>query len=183
MFYQNIDKRWNSPGTSPYCKKCMSRESTRRGRIFKKQAIEYLGGKCSSCGFSKSIAALDIHHIDPKFKKHNFGHVQTMTKEIKLELDHCVIFCANCHREFHEKKGSLYYRKRLKMKAVEYKGGECLTCGYSTSIVALTFHHRDPREKDFNIVKMTSMSEATFRELDKCDLLCENCHRQLHEER
>lgn len=45
-----------------------------------------------------------------------------------------------------------YMRRRyliLKVKAVEYKGGKCQKCNYSSCIAALIFHHRDPKEKRF----------------------------------
>ena len=83
----------------------------------------------------------------------------------------------------------LYYRlmvtkhhHRLKRKAVEYKGGTCQKCGYDRSLTALVFHHRDPDQKDFAIAKLKSSNWDKIRsELDKCDLLCSNCHSELHE--
>jgi predicted nucleic acid-binding Zn ribbon protein len=74
------------------------------------------------------------------------------------------------------------YRQRVKMRAVEAKGGKCERCGYSKSLYALTFHHRNPAEKGFSI-SGSSMSWAKVKaEIDKCDLLCHNCHAEVHEE-
>ena len=70
----------------------------------------------------------------------------------------------------------------LKHKAVEYKGGKCQKCGYDSCISALEFHHRDAAEKEFGIAMSYSLSWKKIRkELDKCDMLCANCHRELHE--
>lgn len=65
--------------------------------------------------------------------------------------------------------------------AVVHKGGKCQICGYDKCIDALDFHHRDPNEKEFRIGKGNTMKwEKVLEELDKCDLLCANCHRELH---
>lgn len=73
------------------------------------------------------------------------------------------------------------YHRRMKLKAIEYKGGKCQQCGYSKSPAALVFHHRDTTEKDFNIGSRVVKWEVLEPELMKCDLLCQNCHHELHE--
>lgn len=74
------------------------------------------------------------------------------------------------------------YRKRQKEKAVEYKGGKCEKCGYNKCITALEFHHKDPDEKEFSFSKYANNSwDKVQPELDKCALLCANCHREEHE--
>jgi hypothetical protein len=75
--------------------------------------------------------------------------------------------------------------KRQKQRAVAYKGGVCQgqDCGYHKNSAALCFHHRDGDEKFDIISKMYSTSWEKLRaELDKCDLLCLNCHAELHAE-
>ena len=73
-------------------------------------------------------------------------------------------------------------RKQLKKLAVEYKGGKCVKCNYDKCIDALEFHHLNPDEKDFSIShKGYTMSlEKVQKELDKCILVCANCHREIH---
>jgi len=69
----------------------------------------------------------------------------------------------------------------LKLKAIEYKGGECQRCGYNKCYSAMDFHHRDPAEKDMVWSQIRRQSlEMITKELDKCDLLCANCHREEH---
>ena len=72
---------------------------------------------------------------------------------------------------------------RIKKKAIEYKGGCCSRCGYDKYYGSLQFHHRNPEEKDVNWTKLRlrSWDKITF-ELDKCDLLCANCHGEVHHE-
>ena len=76
------------------------------------------------------------------------------------------------------------YRRRLKARCVVYKGGRCerVGCGYSRSVAALDFHHRDKSKKDFSISSGTYRKWAyVVKELDKCIMLCSNCHREEHE--
>lgn len=79
-----------------------------------------------------------------------------------------------------------YYRnkrKEIKKYAVELKGGKCQICGYNKCLSALEFHHIDPTKKDFAIGQnMKSLLNDSFKEeLNKCILLCSNCHREEHE--
>lgn len=73
---------------------------------------------------------------------------------------------------------------KTKIKAIEYKGSKCLDCTHSypnQPYVIFDFHHRDPSKKDadWNKLKKRSWNKIT-QELDKCDLLCSNCHRIRH---
>jgi hypothetical protein len=92
------------------------------------------------------------------------------------------VFCSrNCNLKYRVRK----WRIELKKKAVEYKGGKCSRCGYDRCVWALDFHHKNKQEKIFNISKSgnTRSWERVQNELDKCDLVCSNCHRELeHEE-
>ena len=71
--------------------------------------------------------------------------------------------------------------RALKAKAVEYKGGKCFECGYSKCLAALVFHHTDPKQKDFGISGKCRTWEKIRPELDKCQLLCHNCHNEYHD--
>lgn len=73
-------------------------------------------------------------------------------------------------------------RKELKQKAVDYKGGGCEICDYDRCLAALTFHHRNPAEKDFGISEIINIINWSKikRELDKTHLLCVRCHQEVH---
>lgn len=73
-------------------------------------------------------------------------------------------------------------RRTLKQRLVDYKGGKCERCGYDTCIDALEFHHKDPTNKDFQISSNVRSIpwEKLKAEVDKCVLLCANCHREEH---
>lgn len=87
--------------------------------------------------------------------------------------------CKSCKQDAQKKK-----IKEFKRRCVEYLGGKCLECGYHKCYMALDFHHRNPEEKDFKIAEAISkrFDDEIKRELDKCDLLCANCHRETHSE-
>jgi hypothetical protein len=57
---------------------------------------------------------------------------------------------------------------------------KCSKCGYDKCFHAIDFHHRDPKEKKFNIGSMlrTKITPENLEELAKCDPLCANCHRE-----
>lgn len=78
-------------------------------------------------------------------------------------------------------KSLVEWRKRTKIKLVEYKGGECKCCGYNKSIKALEFHHLDPKEKDFTMSGKSWSFERLKKEADKCILVCNRCHVEIHD--
>ena len=85
--------------------------------------------------------------------------------------------CRKCNAEAVQRR-----RIKLKYLSVEYKGGCCEKCGYKKCVEALEFHHKDPTEKDFGIAAdgKTRSFDKIKVELDKCLLLCANCHREEH---
>lgn len=118
-------------------------------------------------------------------------------KEKCQEGKHCRI-CNDCKTlsEFYVKKNGdmhpycksctsnklIAKNKVTKSKCVEYKGGKCEKCGYNKSQSALHFHHVDPATKAFSIASRQSCSfEELKAELDKCIMLCANCHAEEHD--
>lgn len=88
----------------PRCCKCRTEAVQRRRAKVKELAVEYKGGKCERCGYCKSLKALEFHHLDPSQKDFGIGHKgETRSWErVRVELDKCILVCANCHREIHE---------------------------------------------------------------------------------
>lgn len=80
------------------------------------------------------------------------------------------------------------FRRRRKAKCIEYKGGKCQRCGYDKCQRALEFHHDRRFEKDLSkytsrgALEMCQDWDKLKTELDKCLLVCANCHRELEEE-
>lgn len=73
-------------------------------------------------------------------------------------------------------------RKKLKEMAIALKGGRCVFCGYNRYNGALDFHHIDGKTKEFG-VSLNGITRSWVRvekELEKCILVCANCHREVH---
>ena len=76
-------------------------------------------------------------------------------------------------------------QKRVKQKqmAIEHLGSHCQKCGWSFEVIDVyDFHHLDPNEKEHKIAGMFGRYswEKIKKELDKCIMLCANCHRIEH---
>lgn len=70
-----------------------------------------------------------------------------------------------------------------KLELIVLKGGKCEKCGYDKNIAALEFHHLDPSIKSFQLDSRhlsNTTKEKILEELEKCILVCSNCHRELH---
>ncbi len=73
-------------------------------------------------------------------------------------------------------------RKVVRDRAIQYLGGRCQICGYDRCQSSLDFHHKDESQKRFGISARgyTRSWEAVRSEIEKCYLLCANCHREVH---
>lgn len=67
-----------------------------------------------------------------------------------------------------------------KKRAVDLMGGKCAVCGYSSHYAALEFHHYsgDKEHSLSNILKRSF--DRCVIELNKCQLVCSNCHAIIH---
>ncbi len=90
-------------------------------------------------------------------------------------------YCRTCFN----KRCVIRWIKR-KVEAINLKGGMCENCGLQlkdSHYSVFEFHHRNPIEKDSDWAKLRTMSWPKIqKELDKCALLCANCHRIVHSE-
>jgi len=81
-------------------------------------------------------------------------------------------------------KGSAWQKekgRKNKIKAIEYLGGQCNDCTGKYLPAVYDFHHLDPKTKDSTMARIMGRSwENLITELDKCVLLCANCHRVRH---
>jgi hypothetical protein len=99
--------------------------------------------------------------------------------------------CKKEHREYsrqyHQKhkeernRKAREKRRQNKLKAVDYKGGRCEDCKQSFHPAVYDFHHINPEEKDVALGTLMNWNWGRQQEeLDKCVLLCANCHRLRH---
>jgi len=73
-------------------------------------------------------------------------------------------------------------RKKVRHMAIDHLGGRCSQCGYDRCLDALEFHHVESSVKDFGISNRgyTRSWKRVQEEIEKCVLLCANCHREHH---
>lgn len=107
-----------------------------------------------------------------------------------MEGKECI--CDRCHEAYtyHRGKGittklcsGCYGTVRhieLKERAISYLGGKCKICGYCKCRQGMVFHHTDPEIKEFDIAGTNRSWARLVKELDKCVLLCNNCHVEVH---
>jgi len=57
-----------------------------------------------------------------------------------------------------------------------------MLCGYNRCKDALQFHHLNSEKKDFGVSQagLTRSWERVKKEIEKCVLVCANCHREIH---
>lgn len=85
-------------------------------------------------------------------------------------------YCKPC-----QDKKSIDRQHQCKQAAIDYKGGKCVICGYNRYAGSLDFHHLDPIKKDFSIGTYRTYTLKKLKpELDKCILVCKNCHGEIH---
>lgn len=108
--------------------------------------------KCAKCGEEKK---------DSEFHK-------------KGESRHS--YCKPCFNEYCTER---WLQKKL--EAIKYKGGECAICGYNKHYGSLSFHHleRHDKEMEWDRLRLRSWDKIKI-ELDKCVLVCSNCHEEIH---
>ena len=119
-------------------------------------------------------------------------NLKTKFKSGDTKREHLCVRCSETRETMFYKKqkmvcitcrnieNSIKYR-RYKLESALLFGGKCIKCGYAKCLGALEFHHRDPGEKDIDFKKIIRRSALKrIEELQKCDLLCSNCHREIH---
>jgi hypothetical protein len=88
------------------------------------------------------------------------------------------------HKDILRTKASTWQKKKdriNKIRAIEYLGGQCTDCGGKFPPYVYDFHHLDPTIKDKTIAQIIGrVWEKIVPELDKCVLLCANCHKIRH---
>ena len=75
-------------------------------------------------------------------------------------------------------------RIRRKQVWIKLRGSKCQICGYNKCLTALDFHHLDKNTKEFSIAngyRIRKKEDEIIKEIEKCVLLCSNCHHEVHE--
>ena len=111
---------------------------------------------CTKCDVDKPESEFSIRHRKGKKTRHRW--------------------CKLCMSRY---QTTLLNRKKAIL--IQERGGKCEECGFKGHPAIFDFHHRDPTQKDYGISEFRCHPLSKLRkEVEKCDLLCANCHRLKH---
>ena len=146
------------------CKQCLTDNATVRRHNMKERAIKYKGGKCQVCGYHKFRGALEFHHVSDNKELDNFTG-KSWDKLVK-ELDKCILLCANCHREEHNRLEKIR-RQEEKDKAL-FKSKEKILLHHDTNSLSL----RDIKTENIGVLVSKDMYNelCVVAEIKKCSI-------------
>lgn len=198
-------------GLKSFCKDCaqikekrqtlikVERKNKRKLQIFESQ------NGCGRCGTQlRYMDVYDLHHIDSETKEETANQwlCRASNRWIK-EIQKCLLVCANCHALIHRyyERNSSYYendkygysrkadveRRRArsedrKLQILQYQGG-CKVCECMFDYMGVyDFHHLDRSQKEHKLSRiLTQANDVWMKEVQKCILVCTNCHRLIHQ--
>ena len=153
------------------------------------------------------VKELSLQKLSAKEIANKLGYSESYIQQLKKELGVKVrdldkeIRCSTCGEtditKFYNSKQKTRCKKctieSMKQRSQDFKtkllnlygDNKCQICGYNKCYQALEFHHLNPEEKEFNIAQMLRQSstlneDIMKKELEKCILVCSNCHREIH---
>lgn len=177
-FSKRIDGKRRCLKNRKLCLSCSPYREKKDRRVFCRKCGDkipssiMIDGECKNIGnrkFCLSCSPYKSHNtkkdLDQQSRK---GCYSDWCEEIKIK-----------HRKSGKKS-----RDDRKQKLVDLSGGSCIKCGYSKCLRALSFHHRNPEEKEFELSKANLRKpwKIVLVEHKKCDLLCIRCHLELEDE-
>lgn len=162
--------------TKEECIKALQDASEEVGHSISKHEYESLGIQPSSFTIQKKFGSWSNAKEKAGLKENSPGRKPGNVKECPEILD----FSEQEWVDLSSQARSMY-RKKAKISEIKKNQG-CENCGYDKHSSALVFHHENPEEKEAGIstmvVKHRSM-EDILNEIEKCFVLCSNCHRVL----
>lgn len=201
----SVDQRWHYRNREWNTK----RTRERRARLRKWVDEQRAETGCERCGESDP-RCLEFHHRDSAEKSHGISGMVTngaSKQRLREEISECEVLCANCHRALHtdefdrtpvvelrrescrlierecSESVTLTPRQRKRKWVRQYKARRgCTECGHRTA-TALDLHHVDSRTKTASVGRLISDGctvQRLLREVDRCEVLCGNCHRKRH---
>lgn len=178
----SVDQRWHYRNVEHNTERTLDRRSCLRSWINERKAEN----GCSRCG-QTDAACLEYHHVNPELKEKAIGELITHghgKQSLQEEIAKCEILCANCHRKEHYNVPENPRGKREEQRQwlYEYKRetGGCRRCP-ETDPRCLVFHHSgEKRATVASLVADGATNVAIREEIQRCTVLCANCHRKEH---
>ncbi|WP_247003544.1 homing endonuclease associated repeat-containing protein [Halosolutus gelatinilyticus] len=171
-----VDQRWHYRNVEWNTERSLRRRDRHRSWLNDQKRER----GCSRCGFDVD-SCLDFHHRDTATKTMAVGRMVTFgygKDALREEIDKCDVLCANCHRKAHYTTPD---RERRRWVHERKRNAGCDRCSESDP-ACLDFHHTGT-EKRATIAELISDDRSKERiraEIDRCQVLCANCHRLEH---
>jgi hypothetical protein len=151
-----------------------------------------MGGECVDC-CTKDLEILEFDHV--RGTKIDCVRKISSYEGMKSEAGKCDLRCSNCHfkkikvldvnEDYDISTNIKRYRKIAKdyVREVKINSGGCSSCGWYDLdyLQVLHFDHLDENEKSYNISRLVSTGKSIAlikSEIEKCRILCANCHRK-----
>lgn len=157
---------------------------SQKQREILRQIVSQYKNKCNICEES-NVFCLEFHHRDKTTKEYLIPDmIRLKVKPEKLieEINKCDCLCSNCHRKHHHKNFSSKFWKIKYVQNIK-NNSSCIKCSES-HWSCLDFHHKNSENKVLNIGAMLRDKKYTIEdiqaEIDKCEIICSNCHRKEH---
>ena len=146
-------------------------------RYFKKVYENAKLVKCK-CGCGEVVKNKDKYGRNKEYINGHNARKYEDSNQYKREWNH--------RNRATKRKYKKSYQHKRKAKLIRIKGGKCIICPIvydGKNACIFQFHHRDPKKKIFS-VNLNSMNNykwsVVLKELEKCDLVCANCHFKIH---
>lgn len=84
---------------------------------------------------------------------------------------------ANNKRQYLDRNARSYVRRKAFVR--EMKSRPCADCGVQYPFYVMDFDHREGESKAYELNHVDRMAMRVIaREIEKCDVVCSNCHRE-----
>jgi hypothetical protein len=127
---------------------------------------------CTKCNIEKPLNDFALQKNKPHGRSYHCKECKKVVQNVHYNLN----------KEYYLTRNEKYRQSTFAWLR-EYKSTlSCCICGFSHP-AAIDFHHRDPKEKIFNISIGPTIGKTIIqikKEIDKCDIVCSNCHRIIH---
>jgi 5-methylcytosine-specific restriction endonuclease McrA len=176
----------------------MKVENARKRRRAKQDLLyEYLLTQCCEICGEKDIIVLEFDHVGTKIKNISRMVNNHSWKMVQKELKECRVLCTNCHRRRTAEQLNWYVleflknqntemklcppqkgRKKKQDRLYNYLSGKCCEVCGEEDIVTLEFDHLEEKTDMISEMIFRRKWEVVQTEINKCQILCANCHKR-----
>jgi hypothetical protein len=194
------DKIYHAKNSAAYVKREIERQAANREINFIYAQEHKKITPCKDCYAIFAPVCMDFDHIDGTTKRNNISHsYHKSTSWFKNEINKCELVCSNCHRiRTKTRKQAIvtvcinstskkYTRRQAAYNYVRSQklNKQCVDCTIIYDPVSLDFDHiHDDKIMDVSRMVIHRCSIKTIKnEINKCEIVCSNCHRIRTEQR